>query len=91
MITEKDRESLKKVIGNRYSRKVLQILNKNEAITSAGKSFSIEYIRQVFNGHHENKDVELAIYELRDKELILDKEIAQKKKSSTTPDPDENQ
>lgn len=88
MISDTEREELKAVIGSRYTRKVLAILNEKKAVSSAGKNYSIEYIRQVFNGHHSNLEVELAVYELRDKIISDQKELIKKKRNLTDPEKD---
>lgn len=91
MINDQEREELKKVIGKHYTRKVLNLLNQRNAMTGAGRSFSIEYIRQVFNGHHQNEEVELAIYDLRDKIISIKEELRDRKKKLTSPKMDKNQ
>jgi len=82
MISPTEREELKGIIGNRYSNRVLALLNTDNVISGSGKEYSIEYIRQVFNGHHSNDDVEYAIYELRDKILEKQKKLEQKKNTN---------
>ena len=90
MISENDRTELKQIIGNRYTGKVKFILSENKDVSCSGKPYSIEFIRQVFNGHIENLDVELAIYELRDKILAKEAKL-KKKKSLTNPSEGKNQ
>ena len=85
MISGTERDELKKIIGKHYSNRVLKILNKENVISSSGKEYSIEFIRQVFNGHHSNLDVEAAIYELRDKVLSKQKKLQTMKSKNLNP------
>jgi len=80
MISDTERRELKGIIGNRYSNRVLALLNSDNVISGSGKRYTIEYIRQVFNGHHSNADVEYAIYELRDKIVLKEKKLEDMKK-----------
>jgi hypothetical protein len=82
MITETEKEELKEILGRNYTRKVLSLLNKNSESSTEGKKYSIQYVRQVFNGLHDNLDVEIAIYDLRNEIISKQKELKEKKSFS---------
>ncbi len=79
MITETEKEGLKIILGRNYTRKVLSFLNKTSESSIEGKIYSIEYIRQVFNGLQDNLDVEIAIYDLRNEIIAKHNELKEKK------------
>jgi hypothetical protein len=79
MVTETEKDALKIILGRNYTRRVLSFLNKRSDSSIEGKIYSIEYIRQVFNGLQNNLDVEIAIYDLRN-EIIAKHDVLKEKK-----------
>lgn len=75
MITSLEKTKLSKILRNNYSYKVIDILNKKGLTNKFGKPYSPSSIRMVFNGHNENLDIELAIYELRDDILAKEQKL----------------
>lgn len=63
MITEKQKHELKKYLGNRYTKGVLDILKKQKVSNSNGMNYSCGSIRNVLAGKQENEIIETAIYE----------------------------
>ena len=64
MITKNEQNQLKKIIGSHYSSQVKTILNKKKVRNKFGQAYSSEYIRLVFQGLRDNKEIEAAIWEL---------------------------
>ncbi|MFK7747816.1 MAG: hypothetical protein AB8B65_05475 [Kordia sp.] len=64
MITEKQREKLKKILGYHYTNDVLKILKKRGITNRKGTAYGSSMIRNVFNGLNENKEIENAIMDL---------------------------
>ena len=63
MITKKERNALKKILGNHYTTKVVAVLFAFGIIDKSGETHSPDFIRQVFNGIREHKQIEEAIIE----------------------------
>lgn len=90
MIAQSEAEILKKTLGTRYSKSVLEILKDKEVTKENGKAFSVGFISHVLNGRYENLLIESAIYELvqrkqkSTKELLKRKKIAIKKPEAGT-------
>ena len=76
MITKNEQIQLKKLIGSQYSAQVKKILNRKRVKNKFGQPYTAEYIRLVFQGLRNNKDIEAAIWELavhkKNKANILD-------------------
>lgn len=70
MISEEFRQKFTDELGIiRYSGKVQKILEAKEIYTNRGTIATSSTIRNVFGGHQEDEDIELAIYEVYEKEL----------------------
>ncbi len=63
MITSKERAELKKHLGLRYTKGVLEILKKEDVISPSGESYTSGSIRNVLAGNQENEAIENAIYD----------------------------
>lgn len=91
MITELEAQILKKTLGKRYSRAVLDILKLNSSTKENGEEFSIGFISHILNGRYENLIIESAIYELvatrqkTTKKLLKRKKQVIKKPEARTP------
>lgn len=80
MISETETEILKKTLGTRYSKAVLEIL-KNKGVTKEnGAPFSVGFVSHVLNGRYENQFIESAIYELVALKQKSTKELLKRKK-----------
>lgn len=64
MITKKDRNKLKKLLGGTYTIEVIDILSKRGVLNKCGNLHSLSYISKVLNGVKRSDAVEDAIYEL---------------------------
>lgn len=62
MISEIQREKLKPILGNRFSKEVQKILQESDKTV-----YSKGFISNVLNGNYENTDVECALVELYQK------------------------
>jgi len=61
MITKQERKRLKEIFGSEYSQTVLRQVNKDGLLSKHGVPFTVDMIRQVFNGlNHEA--IEASIY-----------------------------
>jgi len=67
MITKSQKRKLKKVLGNGYSSKVHEYLQKKGLRNRYGLPFSIETIRQVMNGRN-HSEIESHIFSLYEEE-----------------------
>ena len=88
MITQIERENLKKTLGTRYSKAVLDILSEYGATKENGNPYSIGFISHVFNGRYENQAIEMAIYELYDRKQKSSLELLKKRKKAATKKPE---
>jgi len=64
MITKKQREKLKSILGYHYANDVLKILKKRGITNRKGTAYGKSMIRNVYNGINENKKIEAAIFDL---------------------------
>lgn len=64
MITSDQKVKLKKLLGKKYGKQILDILNKKKIYNKMGESFSSSYICHVLNGRCENFQIEEALFEL---------------------------
>ncbi len=71
MITEQEYQSLKQVLGGRYTRDVLAILSRKNITNQNGEPHNPKYIRMVFQGIRENLDIEQALLELAEEKTTL--------------------
>lgn len=74
MITEEERAQLKALFQGRYANDILKILSERMILNRNGEPHNAQYIRMVFQGVRQNKDIEAAIWQLaakkkQDKEL----------------------
>ncbi len=65
MVSSEQKVIFLKTLGKHgYAPKILLYLNSKGIVNPSSKqSYSIEHIRGVMNGHRENVDIELAIYD----------------------------
>lgn len=80
MISSKEKNALKKILGEHYTSNVIELLEKKGIKDAFSKTHSSEMIRQVFNGYRENIEIEEAILEAASIEKKRQKELARKKK-----------
>jgi len=67
MITVAQRNKIKKVLGNRYSKRVQVLLNEKGIFNKKDETYSIAYISHVFNGRNSDDRIEKVIFELYQK------------------------
>jgi hypothetical protein len=82
MIAESEAQILKKTLGTRYSKAVLEILKEKAVTKENGSEFSIGFISHVLNGRYENLIIESAIYELVSRKQKSTKELLKRKKQA---------
>ncbi len=87
MITKNEQKRLKPIIGSHYTAAVLKILMAKRIRNKNGLPHNATYIRMVFQGFRNNKEIETAIWELalykknalndlnRKKEIIFKKKM----------------
>jgi hypothetical protein len=75
-----ERKKLKKILGNVFIKDVQDILRKKNILNKKGNEYSVSYISNVFNGIEDNKDIEIAFYELANIRLEKEKELNKLKK-----------
>lgn len=80
MITPRQRNKMKKVFKNGYSKDVQVLLNEKGVLNRRGRPFSDSYINHVFNGRNSNTDIEDALLELYEKKDIELKKIQSRRK-----------
>ena len=61
MITSKQKNKLKSILGERYTTVILDYFEKNDINLPNGDPYTADYIRVVMNGR-ENERLEIAIY-----------------------------
>lgn len=76
MISDEQREIIKPVLGNRFSKEVKELLE-----SGGKKAYSAGFISNVLNGNYENEEIEGALIELYDKRLKEKKKLDRKKKN----------
>lgn len=81
MITEEEREQLKKLFQGRYANDVLNILSRQMVLNRNGEPHNAQYVRMVFQGIRKNKDIEAAIWQLAVKKK-QNKELEKIRKAS---------
>lgn len=64
MITEEERNQLKRIFQGHYTEDVSKILNKRNILNRNGLAHNAKYIRMVFQGIRKNSDIEDAILHL---------------------------
>ena len=87
MISEDFRQKFTQDLGIiRYTSKVQKILEAKEIFTNRGTIATASTIRNVFGGHQEDEDIELAIYEVYEEELNKKNKLKQlRNKHSKSP------
>lgn len=74
MITEIQKQKLKKVLGRRYAPDIVEVLKEKDIKKSNGQEYSEAYVRQVFNGRFDNVEVTNVIYEVyKVKKRLIDR------------------
>jgi hypothetical protein len=81
MITKENKLALKKMLGNKYTPKVLEILNENKIFSKKGVPFSSGYIRHVLNGKNENFQIEEVLFEVFKSRNDFHTELDKKRKA----------
>ncbi|MEM6718358.1 MAG: hypothetical protein AAF611_03485 [Bacteroidota bacterium] len=64
MITKKQREKLREILGYHYTKEVFKLLKERKVTNKKGNQYSSSMIRNVYNGINENKDIENAIFDV---------------------------
>jgi|GEM_PF-6145316 len=64
MISEKERAILSEILGNNYTKDVIQNLKTKNILNDKNEEYSRTSIRQVFKGKWSNTDIEIAIHEV---------------------------
>ena len=64
MMTKKDRDEVYVTVGIRYSKRILEILAKNNVVNDEGKPYSDATVRAVFRGDFNNEGIENAFKQL---------------------------
>lgn len=80
MITVRQRNKMKKVFKNGYSKGVQALLKEKGVVNRRGLPFGEFYINHVFNGRNSNIEIENALIELYEKKDIELKIIHNKRK-----------
>ncbi|WP_281990551.1 hypothetical protein [Aquimarina aggregata] len=80
MITSKERAKLKKQLGPRYTKGVLEILKKQSVTSPNGESYTSSSIRNVLAGNMKNEAIENAIYDYATQEREKTERLAKKRK-----------
>lgn len=76
MISEEFRRKFTEELGiKHYTSKVQKILEAKEIYTSKGTVASARTINNVFGGHQDNEDIELAINDVYEEELLKKKKL----------------
>lgn len=64
MITQIQKQKLKKVLGRRYAPDIVEVLKARSITKSNGEDYSEAYVRQVFNGRFDNLEVIKVIFDV---------------------------
>ncbi len=64
MITKNEQKRLKPIIGSHYTAAILKILMAKRIHNKNGRPHNATYIRMVFQGFRNNKEIENAIWKL---------------------------
>lgn len=64
MITKNEQKRLKPIIGSHYTAAVLKILSAKRIRNKNGLPHNATYVRMVFQGFRNNKEIENAIWKL---------------------------
>ncbi len=80
MITSEQRTELKKQLGPRYTKGVLEILKKQKVISPSGESYTSSTVRNVLAGNQENETIENAIYDYVKQKKEKTARLTQKRK-----------
>lgn len=64
MIKEEEQKKLKILFQGHYTEDVLKILNASRIYNRNGQPHNAQYVRMVFQGIRNNKDIEAAIWQL---------------------------
>lgn len=64
MITTHQKIQLKKLLGIRYGKQVLDILEQRKIYNKEGKPHTANYVHQILNGRSENFKIEEALFEV---------------------------
>ena len=62
MINKQEKKRLKKIMGNHYTTRVLQVLQQRNVTALSGEPYTANMVRIVFNGQRESKEIEAAIF-----------------------------
>jgi len=74
MISKREKNRLKKILGNHYTQAVLEELDKKQILNQNLQPHSKNFIRMVFNGLKEHQEIEQAIYAAAQTIIIKTKE-----------------
>jgi hypothetical protein len=80
MITKKEQISIKKTLGNHYSKKVLIELKRLGIFNTKGEVFLAENIRKIVNRNWEHEEIETAILKLVKRTNVRKKNQAERRK-----------
>ncbi|WP_282080893.1 hypothetical protein [Aquimarina algiphila] len=87
MITKEQRRELKKHLGPRYTKGVLEILKKQGVVNPNGEVYTSGSVRNVLAGQQENETIESAIYDFvskkKKKAKLLEKKRIELLKSNS--------
>nr|WP_297306367.1 hypothetical protein [uncultured Flavobacterium sp.] len=80
MITETEKNEIKKVLGSRYTTEILEVLRTKDIRNAKGETYSSSYIRSIMNGNSNNNVIENIIFELFNKRKKEQTKSKQKRK-----------
>ncbi|MCH2197050.1 hypothetical protein [Kordia sp.] len=69
MITKKQHEKLRSILGYHYTEDVLKILKERSITNRKGTPYGSSMIRNVYNGLNENENIEKAIFDLCEQKI----------------------
>ncbi|RZL47555.1 MAG: hypothetical protein EOP00_11640 [Pedobacter sp.] len=82
-MSESEINRIKKVLGNHYSQKIIEQLNKMQIVNSSGNPYSAGSIRKIVNGNQPNEEIELQILKIVAKAEKKQFQLAEKRKLLT--------
>lgn len=82
MITSKQREAIKQVLGGQYTKKIVDYLTENGVLNKMKQPYAADAIRRIVGGHRPNIEIEQHIADLIEVEKARKKALQAKIKRS---------
>lgn len=64
MISPREADTIKQILGYKYADKILEFLAEKKVVRPSGEAYQSQDVYQVMNSNRENKEMEKSIFDL---------------------------